>query len=389
MVEAMTKRLILLFVTLVLALGAGCSSDPDTSLGSVFLDDGLIDSDPGKAYQDTIRITSGDVSYVTNSTITKAATMNIGRKNNIESAMMLRFDFSNPGNDTLRTVNRAVLTLRVTTSAQTDSLNARFYEFLSPFSENDTLSSLDISATAIPDSSGVSTDRIMRFFPSTYTLPTALVQDWIRGNLDHNGIAMVLNDTTTTKELLYGTRTNTSSLRPFLSVYFTDLTISSYNVRDDGTFLQDLAPPTTDLTLSDGPTRRIYVPVDLSSLPDSLLLHDARLVLRVVPNTWTGGDNAVQIYVPDSDVAGDPDNLTGGFVIGALLDPDAGQLELPVRSRIQTFLNDPAENRGFVLRFSLEGSAIRSILFYGTANPDNLKPFLDVTYSDPATFPEN
>jgi hypothetical protein len=385
----MNLRFSILLLALTLAIAVGCGSDPDTPLGSDFMIDGLIDSEPGETFQDTIRITSGDVAFVTGSTITGSATMTIGRKDDVESAMLIRFDFSPAGSDTLRIVDRAVLTLRMINANQTGSFNAEFFELLSPFAEGDSITTADISTMPIPDSSGTVTNRVMQFFPSTYTLPTDLVQDWIRGDQDHNGIAMSVDDPMDTLDLEYGTRHNgDESLQPFLQVFFTDQTSTSYRSSAGGTLVNDLST-TTKLRLSDGVTRRIFVPVDLSTFNPEDLLHDGRLVFKIVEDSWSGGDNIVELYAPDSDVPGDPGLLVGTFVVGALIDPEAGQLELPARGILAKFLIEPETNHGLVLRFSLEGSAIRRIDFHTSTDHDSLKPFLDLTFSDAPTFPRS
>jgi hypothetical protein len=365
--------------------GTGCSSDPDTPLGEAFLQDSLIRSQPGNVFQDTIPIAVGDTSFVTNALITYATTMTIGRIAGFEKTMLLRFNFSPRGDDTLKTVSSAVLNLRVTTSTQTDTLQAAFYELLSTFEESDTMTVLKTAAAPIPDSTGVNTQRSLQYFPSRYTLSNALVQAWIRGTTTHYGMAIVLEDTTTTKQLVYGTHEALSSLRPFLRVTFTDQTEKNYNVAADGMLVKPLTT-TSNLLLSDGYTRRIYLPVDLSTFKPDVLLHDARLVLNVVPDSWTGGDVAVTLYAPKSSDISSADVLSGTTVATTFVDITAGTLSLPIRTIISTFLGDPTTNHGFVLRYAVEGTSVRQMEFYASAAADSVKPILEFTFSGAPQF---
>lgn len=382
------RRTILIPVALaatVVAFLFACSSDPDTPLGSDLVDDGLIRSRPGDVVVDTIGIVSGDTSFAVNSVIAKTSTMTLGRKNGFETAMLIRFDFSNAGSDTLRVVSRATLSLRVTTSTQTDSFSARFFELTNAFSESDTLFSLSLDPSPLPDSLG-GVDRSMQFFPSTYSLSKDIVQQWIRGEIPHHGIAVVLNDTTTTQELSYGARESSiaSGLRPFLTVVFSDQASTNYPVMADGTFVTSRRA-TEGRVLSDGATRRVFFPFDVSTVGEGVLLHDARLVLHIVPDSHTGGDLAVTLYAPEGSDIGTSEILGGTDVVSAFI-PTAGRFELPLRTILQRFIASPSSNHGLVLRYAIEGTAVREVAFYGSGAADSLQPRYRVTYSEAPEF---
>lgn len=390
----MNYRYALLLLIVVIAVG--CSSDPDTPLGTEFKDGGLIDSDPGDVTYSRIRIDAGDMSFLVNRALTNAKTMSVGRKDGRETAMMIRFNFSNVGSDTLLTVTGAELVLRRTPNPG-DSLNARIYEFNTLFSETDTLTSLDLDPNPVPDDLG-NVERVMTEFPTRYQLPKMLVQDWIRGNEVHNGIAITLNDARSDIEIEYGTSEDTStpsSLKPYLEVQFgtpPNNVTRTYNVSHDGTFVTDISGSPW-MRLSDGETRRIFVPVDLSAISTNKLLHDARIGFRIVegsigPEFVTNQDRAVQIYAPkDSSPKG---LLDGDFVVGSfvpVLGDSTTELILPIRSIIEDFISDPSRNHGLVLRLTNERVKVRTVDFFSSADADTLRPFLEITVSDPPTFP--
>ena len=383
------KRLsIFLMLAAAVGLGGSCSSDPETPLGASFVEDSLIQSQPGEVFQDTIAIGSTDTTFIVNSFYANFVTIpNIlvfGRADSFESWMLVRVDFTAAGEDTLKTVTGAQLTLPADPSIQSGSLGGLFYEMTQPFEEGDTLTSLSLATNPIPDSSGVNVDRTLSIFPRTYTLPDTLVQKWIRGETPHNGIAIVLNDATTTLKMTFASRTNENN--PFLKVFFSDGTEKTYPFIANGTFSKDLSS-TTDLRLSDGDTWRIWLPVDLSAIADDALLHDARLVLHIVLGSPTEGGGTVELYAPEDSVIGSSGILTGTPIWAEELDPTENVVEFPIRNIIERFLADSTLNYGFVARYLPEGSSVRRIGFHSSAAVDSLSPLMRFTFSTPPTFP--
>jgi len=383
------KRVYLFLVLLAaLAVGAGCSSDPDTPLGSSFLPDSLIQSRPGAVDQDTIFIGFTDTTWVTNRFYSQLLTlpnkMTLGRADGFESTMLVRADFSTAGDDTAKTVSSALLTLPTDPDIQVGTLGALFYELLDPLTNTDTLTSLNLAPNAIPDSNGVNVDRTMRTFPRTYSLPDSLVQDWIRGNQPHNGIAIVLNDTTTTVELTFSGQGNANAA--FLQVFFTDATNTPYNITASGTFTTDLST-SANLRMSDGDTRRIWMPVDLSAFNENVLLHQAKLVITVVPNSASEIGGFAELYAPKDSVIGSSGILTGTLVSSQALDTPNGIIEFPIRNIVGQFLADSTTNFGLAIRYLSEGSSARRIDFYSSAAVDTLRPSMRFTFSYPPTFP--
>jgi hypothetical protein len=367
---------------------SGCSSDPNTPLGESFVPDSLIPSRPGRVVQDTLVVISGDTTFSVNayqaSLLTASGRMLFGRDDDFRSTMLFRFDFSKAGADTLKTVTKAQLTLSADPTTQAGSLGALFYEMNVPFTTSDTLTSLSLGVMPIPDSTLTNVDRSMAVFPRTYTLPPALVQAWIRGDSIHNGIAIVLNDTTTTREMTFANRTN--AVAPFLKVFFSNATETSYRLIADGTFVEDLSS-TTELRVSDGDIKRTFLPVRLAGLPKDIMLNQAKLVMRVVPNSVSNFAGTLELYAPGDSVVGSSGILTGTAVTSAAIG-QSGVVEFPIRNIVSRFLADPTGNHGFVIRYLPESNGLERVDFFSSAAADSVKPRLLFTYTTPATFPD-
>jgi hypothetical protein len=367
------------------AAAGGCSSDPNAPLGSEFVDDGLIHPDSIEVVQDTVRVAAGDASFAVSDFLFKATSMELGRRNGIESWPVLRLDFSTAGADTLRTVRSARLSLSMT--SESDTLRALFIALGQPLEESDTLKTF-LLADTIPDSTLTRVDRVMRFFPRTYTLPPRLVQDWIRGDAVHNGIAVVLDDTTTTKRLSFGAKENADSgVQPFLRVFFTSGDESTYRTSADGTFVRDVSA-TENLRLSDGGARRVYIPVDLSVFDPRTLVHEAKLMLHIVPGSFVGEDFLVTLYAPDTRDAASPGILTGTPATSVFVDPDSSVVVMSIRSVLSSLLSKGYDEYPLVLRYASEGSSIRRVQFFSGSAPDSLKPAVTFTYSTAPKFGE-
>jgi hypothetical protein len=277
-----------------------------------------------------------------------------------------------------------------------DTLHATFVELAEPLEESDTLKSISLGVT-IPDSTYTKVDRVMRLFPRTYSLPPSLVEGWIKGNVDHNGIAVVLNDPETNKRLSFGTREDAdSTVHPLLRVFFTDGEQSTYRASADGTFAKDLFT-TENLLLSDGGARRIYVPIGLDAFDPKTLVHEANLILHLVPGSLIGADTVAvgtdttvvegfTLYSPASGDIHSPDVLTGTVISSVLLAADPGVLRIPVGNVLSSLLAQGEGTAWLVLRYTGEGSSIRRAQFYAGGARDSLKPAVSFTYSTAPRF---
>jgi len=367
----------------VFLLGGGCSSDPPSPLGSEFIDNGLIHPDSIEVVQDTVLI-AGDTTFVVSDFLFNSNSLELGRRDSIEAWPVLRIDFSNPGADTLRTVRSASLFL--TYVGVNASVGARFVNLAAPLAESDTLVSISLG-DPIPDSTLIDFDRTMQPFPRSYTLPPALVQAWIRGEQAHNGIAVVLEDPIDTAFVSLGSSENADpGSQPFLRVTFTAGEDSRYTVSDDGTFVQDLFPA-LGLLLADGGARRVYLPIDVGVFDPNTLIHDAKLILHVVPGSFIGQDFVLSVYSPSTDDIEDPRIRSGTVVNTLTLQPDSTRLVVSVKNILSNLIAGELEKPPLIIRYTAEGTAIRRVAFFSSSAPNGLKPELAFTYSTAPRFP--
>lgn len=379
------KRISVTTAALVLiAVFTACTSDDDTPLGSEFIGD-LLGSEPGTAFQDTIPITYGDSVLPFYYLIENLGTMDLGRKNGYDRVMVLKADFSNPGLDTSKVVQSADFRIRIADTSENRIIKAVFYSLGTSYTEGDTISTLDTLAVIIPPGAA-SPVRTMQQFPRDYPLPPDLVQDWIRGDVLHNGIGIIFtelpSDTASIK--FYSSETPTSSNRPTIRTFFAGGDTTVYKISDDGTLVR---PNTTtpNLIISGGFARRIYFPVDLSQVNDSAAVHYAAVTFNFVPGTTFGADQSVLLYVPDSADPNDAGILNGQLVAEATLDSELGKLEMPLTNVLLSILADNVPDNGFILRFVSETKEVKQAAFYPSSN-DSLRPRVVLTYSTPAEF---
>jgi len=368
-----------LFFAVVLA--GGCSSDPDTPLGSEFIESGIIGSEPGEIRQDTLLVESGDASFVVSTYLFNTETLQLGRKDDVETWPVLRVDFSKAGDDTALVVRKA--TLRLLMTEATEALTAVFRELGTALVDADTLKGISLGDT-IPDEEGTAV-RTMAFATASYTLPPALVQQWIRGERDHNGLAVVLDSPVDTTRLFFKATEQGEDNRPTLTVNFTNGDLSTYLMKADGTYAKELYS-TENLLLSDGETRRVLIPVDLTAFDPNTLVHEARFEIHYVPDTMLGTDLSVALYAPASTDTTDPDVLSGTAVAAAVMDEDAGVLSFSIRNILSTLIAKGTDENALVLRYFNEGAAVRRAEFYGSGAADSLAPSFTFTYSKAPDF---
>jgi hypothetical protein len=364
------------FLLFALLFGGSCSSDRDTPVGSEFLGAGYLGTGPGKVVQDTLRVESGEVSFRVGDYLFNTDRLELGRKDGVESWPVLRPDFSAAGDDTLLVVKEA--TLRLVMSETSETLNAVFMELGAVLADSDTLKGIALADT-IPDENGVSS-RTMAFADPNYGLPPALVQEWIRGKAPNNGIAVVLDDPSDTTRVTFQATEKGADLRPTIKVIFTNNEESTYLMSVDGTFTRDLYT-TPNLLLSDGVTRRVLIPVDLTGFNAKTLVHEAKLVLHYVPDSFLGEDLSVTLYAPGSTDIGDPDVLTGTPVASTVMSKESDFLSFSIRNILAILLAKQSKDNALVLQYTYEGSAIRRVEFYGSGAPADVAPYFTFTFS--------
>lgn len=372
------------FVTLVivvaLGVGFGCSSDENSPLGTEFVIDSLILSGPGEVFIDFLFIGGDDTTFVTNSHIPDLTILSQGRDPFFESSMIVRVDFTPQGIDPQKTVNRAELRL-VMSSPVADTIRVIFFDMTRPYVEGDTMTVLSLGAV-IPDDGGV-TDRVLALATTRYELPDQLVQDWIRGDQTHNGIAVVMNQSGS-KTVLFGAREGADA--PNLLVVFTNGDQTTYPVSDDGTFVAALNPP-SDLGIGDGRIRRVLLPFNIGGVDSTILIHNALLEIHTVPSSSSGGDVTATLYAPESLDISDPGIVQGALISTQTIDLDDNRLRFPVSNILADFIASGQDKQGFVLQYALEKTSNRQIEFYGSSAADSLKPVIILTISNAPTFP--
>lgn len=369
-----------LVMVAALAVGFGCSSDENSPLGAEFVIDSLILSDPGEVFIDSLFIGGDDTTFVTNSHIPGLTLLSQGRDQFFESSMMVRIDFTPQGTDTSKTVDRAELRL-VMSSSVADTIRVIFFDMTRPYVEGDTMTVLSLGAV-IPDDGGM-TDRVLALATARYELPDQLVQDWIRGDQTHNGIAVVTNQSGN-KIVRFGAREGADA--PSLLVVFANNDLTTYPVSDDGTFVTALKPP-NDLGVGDGRIRRVLLPFNIGGVDSTILIHSALLEIHTVPSSSSGGDVTATLYAPENLDISDPGIVQGALISTQTIDLVNNRVRFPVSNILADFIASGRDNQGFVVQYALEKTSNRQIEFYGSSTADSLRPVIILTISNAPTFP--
>ena len=364
-----------------LALSAlpSCSSDPESALGS---ESDLLGSEPGTVYQDTIGVFE-DTVYVMGTPIAGEEALEFGRLDGYDRAMVLQPGFAElVAADTTRTVVTARLRL---SAAEIDgSYPARFYTLANSYSQGDAIATLDTVAPIVHPVSG-SPERNLQALPRSYMLPPELVQDWIRKRTPRVAMAVLYTDAFNDRVATFVAQ-DADSARPRLEVTFADSVRTNYYIRADATVYTPLTT-TSNLVISDGYARRVYLRVRLDELADDAAVHTAKIRLHLVPGTVLGENTTAVIYIPASTDPADPDFKGGQLVTEKDFVEGDELLEFSLTNAIFLILQGTLVDNGFAIRFRDEGTELRAVEFYGTdAAIDSLRPRVYVTTSTPAVF---
>jgi hypothetical protein len=168
-------------------------------------------------------------------------------------------------------------------------------------------------------------------------------------------------------------------------VIFTNNDESTYLMKADGTFVNELYS-TSNLLLSDGGTRRVLIPVDLTGFDPNTLVHEAKLVLHFVPDSFVGEDRTVTLYAPESADVDDPAVLDGTPVTSTVMIESSGVVTFSIRNILALLLAREQEDNALVLQFSNEGASVRRTEFYGSGAAEGLRPYFTFTYSTAPDF---
>lgn len=381
----MSRRALALASVLALLCGLGaCSSDPDSLVGSEFLED-ILGSKPGVVFQDTIAV-SGDTVLAYASLLTDEPGLLVGRRLGYTRSIVLRPDFSSASGDVGRTIQEASLRIRLRVKEQGDSsyVDARLHQLAERYSEGDSLETLNTLGVIIDPTSGLA-DRVITLGEYNQPLPIDLVEGWIRGDSANNGIAIVYQGASDSWLARFDASeiTGTDVTPPTIKVTFADGD-RFYPIKHDAVFVRP-TDATSNLVISDGFVRRVFFRVDLDQLSDSSAVHSARIIFNLVPGTGSGFETA-ELYIPDSD-----DPTTRGFLSGTpvnsvLFDDGDEALGFTVTNTLLGILNGSLPDNGFVMRYVGERTRLRFQEFYTSSAVDSLAPRMILTSSTPADF---
>jgi hypothetical protein len=362
---------------------AACSSDPPSPLGS---DNDLTRSKPGVVFDDTLDL-EGDTVVVYHTALANDTVLEFARPSAVppvpeyQRTMILQVDWAGASNDAAKTVQSAVL--RLTADDVEGAFPARFYQLTEPYAEGDSLPSLDTLAVILDPTNG-SPNRTLQTLPREYPLPPALVQGWIRDEIDRNAIAISYPDDVTDRIATFKAM-EAARDRPQVIVQYVGGTSSIYRVGGDATFVRPAAP-TSNLVISDGYVRRINFRLPLDRLAERSAIHDARVRLYIVPGSVLGSSPHLIVFIPASDDPTTKDFTQGQLVTTVTYQASADYMEFTMTNAIALMLQGVLENNGFTIRYDAENTQLRQVEFYGSNAADSLRPRVLITSSTPADF---
>src|SRR5688572_30031809 len=374
-----------------LFLGAGaaalavfsCSSDPASTLGS---EGDLLGSEPGAVVQDTIGVFD-DTTYVMNTPIATAQNLEVGLDSLYEHVIILQPGFADLAQqplDTTRTVLSAAIHL-TTADITGGSYPVRFYGLGNKYTEGDAVGQLDslVDADAIPDPDEAnSIERALETSTGVYPIPPALAQQWIRDADSREAVAIIYRGVDERVALIPSQETDD---QPYLQVRFTDSVQRTYDIRDDATLFRPRTT-TTNLIVSDGYPRRVFVRVEIDSIAKDAAVHTARIRFHIVPGTVVGKSPVLLLYIPDSTDPSKAEFKTGRRITEQAVTAGATFIDFPLTNALFLILQGTLKNNGFAIRCKDENTVQRQVEFYGTEAADSLRPRVYVTTSRPAVF---
>jgi hypothetical protein len=219
-----------------------------------------------------------------------------------------------------------------------------------------------------------------------HALPPALVQDWIRVSDRRQAMAMVYTDTVNDRVATFPSQ-DAPDENPTLQVTFAGGIQRSYKIRDDATSYRPTGT-TSNLIVSDGYARRVFLRAELDSLADDAAVHSARMRFHIVPGTLVGSPDrtTLLLYIPDDTVATSAEFKTGQRIGEQTIAKDDETVEFSLANAIFLVLQGTYEPNGFAIRFKDENTELRQVELYGSEAAASLRPRVFVTTSSPAVF---
>ena len=385
------------------ALLGACSSDSEGPVSVQFLDS-LYGALPG----DVIRYVEplDAAVFEVEEAVGSSRLLVIGRDRGLEfHSILMQFDMTLSEDDAGKEIESASLRLPVRVAPEGTeidtvvipyTLDVSLYEIAEPFDEDDTLLTYPgLEPVPLPDSTGGAV-RTLSIEDTRFYLDPVIVQEWLSGAREHDGIALVLADDPEEPGLIEMNAHEYGSDPPAIEVMFTDSTTATYGSVNDYSAVD---VEEGGLICVGGVARRIHFTFDLAGVDPRAIVHRSNLVLTVIGEEGFGGttgettilglltDFDYYLYTPDSDDPLDPGFLEGtGIDLGSLNPVESTTLRLPLRGFIPDVIGGERINTGIILQSNQEAGRVQKVSFR-TSSADSLyRPYLEVIYSLPAEF---
>ncbi len=396
------RNLSILLASLSLLLGS-CSSDPS---GPIFAQqvDSLYGVDPGNVYRYVEPLTG--MTFEVPVSVGNSPLLAIGETQGLGfDTTLLQFDMTLSDEDIGKEILSASLYLPVRVAPEgtiVDTLEIpyiqtiSFYELLSGFDDEDTVIVIPpLDPEPLLDSTGAAS-RQLSIDENEFYLDQIIVQEWVEGASEHNGIALVLEGMPDGPGLIEINAHEYGSDPPSIRVLFTDSTTAAFPSINDYSAVRFEGG---GLNCVGGYATRIYFDFTLEGVDPRAIVNRASLVLSVNGEEGFGStlgesvvlgilsDISYYMYTPDSDDPADPGFLEGtGVDIGIFSATETKTLRLPLRGFIPDLIDSSRVNRGLILQSNLENTRVQRAAFFTSAADSLLRPYLEIFYSLPAEF---
>ncbi len=396
------RNLLILFSGLSLLLGS-CSSDPE---GPIFAQnlDSLYGVDPDSVYRYVEPLTG--MTFEVPVSVGDSPLLGIGETRGLEfDTTLMQFDMTLSEEDAGKQILSASLYLPVRVAPEgtiVDTLEipyvltTSFYELLSGFDDEDSVIVIPpLDPGPLLDSTGAAL-RGLSIDNNEFYIDEIIVQEWVDGSREHNGIAMVLEGLPDGTGLIEINAREYGSDPPAIRAMFTDSTTAAFSSINDHSVVKFEG---AGLNCVGGYATRIYFDFTLDGVNPRAIINRASLVLTVNGDEGFGStlgesvvlgiisDISYYIYTPDSGDPVDPDFLEGtGVDIGIFTATETKTLRLPLRGFIPDLINGSRVNTGLILQSNLENTRVQRAAFHTSSADSLLRPYLEIIYSLPAEF---
>jgi hypothetical protein len=396
------RNLLILLSGLSLLLGS-CSSDPE---GPIFAQnlDSLYGVDPGDVCRYVEPLTG--MTFEVPVSVGNSPLLGIGETKGLGfHSTLLQFDMTLSDEDVDKQILSAslYLPLRVVPEAKIVGLDTipyvlttSFHELLSGFDDEDSVIVIPpLDPDPLLDSTGAAI-RELSIDTTEFYLDEIVVQEWVNGSREHNGIAMVLDGLPDGPGLIEFNAREYGSDPPSIRVMFTDSTTTAFPSIND---YSAVSFEGAGLNCVGGYATRIYFDFTLGGVDPRAIINRASLVLTVKGDEGFGStlgesvilgilsDISYYIYTPDSDDPADPCFLEGtGIDIGIFTATETKTLRLPLRGFIPDLIDSSRVNKGLILQSNIENNRVQRAAFYTLSADSLFRPCLEIFYSLPAEF---